>query len=92
LSGLRARLWGDPARQRLDEARKPGISSRISQVAYGHWGTRQAPTETFKQNLEIASQDLKTFRRDLKAFLQALEAYEAKLEAAGAPYTRGRKW
>jgi len=61
-------------------------------VAYGHWGTRQAPTQTYQNNLEIATRDFTQVRGDLEAYFQNLEKYEANLEAAGAPYTRGRKF
>lgn len=92
LAVLRMRLWGDPARQELDESTLPGISGRVGHVAYGHWDTRQAPTENFQKNLEIATRDFAQFRDDVKAYFQELEAFEAALEAAGAPYTRGRKF
>ncbi len=92
LAGLRMRLSGDPVRQNLNESTPPSISGRVGQVAYGHWNTRQAPTATFKNNIEIATRDFVQFWEDLKTFLLDLEKYEAALEAAGAPYTRGRKF
>lgn len=91
-SALQMRLTGDPARQQLNESGVPGISSRVGKVAYGHWSTRQTPTKTYEDNLAIAQQDFAGFREDLRAYFQELEAYEAALEAAGAPYTRGRKF
>jgi photosystem II stability/assembly factor-like uncharacterized protein len=92
LVGLRMRMWGDPARQRLDEANLPGISGRVGYVAYGHWETRQMPTETFKENLRIASRDFAEFEQDLRTYLDEFATFESKLEAAGAPYTKGRKF
>jgi len=91
LADLRMRLWGDPARSGMNESTSPGIQSRVGQVAGGHWSVRQAPTETFRTNLEIASRDFTSFRQDLDQYLQALSAYEDELEAAGAPFTRGRE-
>ena len=92
LSGLQMRLSGDPARQRMNEATAPSISSRVGEVIYGHWETRQMPTEAFRQNIEIAKGDFDGFLRDLKAFFDQLESLEASLEKAGAPYTPGRKF
>lgn len=92
LSGLRMRLSGDPARQRMNEATVPSIGSRVGQVVYGHWETRQMPTQTQKQNIEVARVDFDRFRTDLNAFLGDLESLEAVLEKAGAPYTPGRKY
>lgn len=92
LAELRLRLSGDPVRQGLNESTAPSISGRAGEVAYGHWGTRQAPTKTFQDNLEIAERDFARFREDLRLYLEDLEKYEAALEAAGAPYTRGRRF
>jgi hypothetical protein len=92
LAGLQMRLWGDPIRQGLDESTSPSISGRVQEVAYGHWATRQAPTQTYRDNLELATQDFAPFSEDLRRFLQELETFEASLEAAGAPFTRGRKF
>ncbi|MBT8252808.1 MAG: glycosyl hydrolase [Bacteroidia bacterium] len=92
LSKLRKRLFGDSVLQRLNEAASPSIQSRVGQVIYGHWSTRQNPTETHKRNIDIAQIDFNIFREKLKTYLNDLETYEAELEAAGAPYTPGRKF
>jgi len=91
LADLRMDLYGDPARSRLNEAQSPAISGRVGQVAYGHWDTRQMPTEAYRNNLELATQAFTGFKDDLAVYLQQLEAFEADMEVAGAPYTRGRK-
>jgi hypothetical protein len=92
LAELQKRLQGDPIRQNLNESSIPSIQSRVGEVIYGHWETRQNPTETQKRNIEIAETDFSTFRRDLTSYFSTLEKYEATLEAAGAPYTPGRKF
>jgi hypothetical protein len=92
LAGLRMRLWGDPIRQSFNESTLPSISGRVGHVAYGHWDTRQTPTNSYRNNLEIATLDFAKFSEGLKAYYQDLEKYEASLEAAGAPFTRGRKF
>ena len=85
-------LTGDPARQRMNEATVPSIGSRVGQVIYGHWETRQSPTETQKRDVEIATGDFESFLGDLRSFFGDLEGLEAALEKAGAPYTPGRKF
>ncbi|MEM6378783.1 MAG: glycosyl hydrolase, partial [Bacteroidota bacterium] len=92
VKALELRLWGDPIRSQFSESIQPGINGRVGQVAYGHWETRQAPTATFKRNLEIAQNDFQAFSSDLKSYLKSLEDFEAALEAAGAPFTPGRKF
>ncbi len=92
LTALQTRLWGDPIRQGLDESTLPSISGRVGQVAYGHWSTRQMPTQTYRDNLEVAGRDFTQFKGNLQTYLQDFEKYEAELAAAGAPYTKGRKF
>lgn len=83
-------LNGDRTRGSLNEASSPSISSRVGQVAYGHWSTRQMPTETYKQNLQIAEDGFNAFRGKLLEYMNQLMAFEKAMEAAGAPWTRGR--
>jgi hypothetical protein len=91
LARLKMRLSGDPIRQKMSESTAPSISSRIGQVVYGHWNTRQNPTETHKRNIEIAQNDFEIFKGDLSNYSSELSAYEKTLEKAGAPWTPGRK-
>jgi len=90
LAELRLRLSGDPIRRQLNESTTPSISGRVGQIAYGHWDTRQAPTQTFQNNLDLATSAFAQFETDLKGYLEEVGQYEADLAAAGAPYTRGR--
>ena len=90
LTTLQLRLWGDPIRRQLNESTTPSINGRVGQVAYGHWDTRQAPTQTFQDNLNLAIRDFALFKEDLKHYLEEVTKYEIALEEVGAPYTRGR--
>jgi len=90
LAELRLRLSGDRIRRQLNEATTPSISGRVGQIAYGHWDTRQMPTQTFRNKLDFATRDFTQFEQDLKGYLEEVEQYEADLAAAGAPYTKGR--
>ena len=92
LADLQMRLWGNPILQQKNESTSPSISGRVGQVAYGHWDTRQTPTQTFQDNLGLAMRAFTGFKQDLQTYLQEVEQYEAALEAIGAPYTRGRKF
>ena len=92
LAALQTRLYGDRARGRLSEASAPSINGRLGSAIYQHWQTRQMPTETHRQNVEIAATDFAVLRRDLTAILETdLPALESALEAAGAPWTPGRR-
>ena len=92
LAGLAKRLQGDPARRRLNEPGVPTILGRLSQVAGGHWNTRQAPTETQRSSLGIARDAFATLSAELTDLLEGeLARLEADMEAAGAPWTPGRE-
>jgi hypothetical protein len=91
LGNLRERLSGNPIKNKFNESTVPSIMSRAGSVAYGHWGTRQTPTKTQQQNIQIAKKDFMAFKTDMKAYYNELMQYESKLQAAGAPYTVGRK-
>ncbi|MEM9328309.1 MAG: glycosyl hydrolase, partial [Bacteroidota bacterium] len=91
LAALRRTLNGDRARAQLNESSTPSISGRVGMVIYGHWSTRQNPTATQRQNIEIADEAMKQFKADLAQYLSELAAYEQKLDDAGAPWTRGRR-
>ena len=90
LAALRLVLYGDPIRRSLDENTSPSISNRVGYVIYGHWDTRQTPTRTQEQNIEIAKGDFESFQTDLKTYLVALSKFEEEMVELGAPYTRGR--
>ena len=92
LAGLRLRLMGDRTRGRWNEASVPSILGRIGRVAGGHWDTRQAPTATQQESLDVATTEFAGVAAELAKLLETdLPALEAELEAAGAPWTPGRK-
>ena len=91
LAELRLRLMGDRVRGRMNEASTPSILSRIGRVAGSHWDTRQTPTGTQVQSLDVARSAFASLSNELGRFLSTdLPGLEAELEAAGAPWTPGR--
>ncbi len=92
IADFELRLFGDSIRRRRNEPSTPSILGRIQQVAGGHWETRQPPTSTQQQSLELAREGLTALTRDVATFLETeLANMESALEAAGAPWTPGRK-
>lgn len=87
---LDMRLSGDPILKSKSESIVPSIGSRVQHVAYGHWSTRQMPTKTYQDNLEIAEREFDGFNKDLMNYLKELGEYEEVLDKVGAPYTKGR--
>ena len=83
---------GDRIRGRLNESSVPSILGRVGRVAGGHWDTRQAPTTTQTQSIDIAQDAFDKLSVELSTLLTTdLPALEAELEAAGAPWTPGRR-
>ena len=92
LSDLEVILNGDPERQSRNEPAAPSIRSRLGQTAGGHWGTRQMPTATQREQIRIAGEEFEELAAELKSLVERdLAAFEADLEAAGAPWTPGRR-
>lgn len=92
LADLNKQLSGNPIRQKFNESTKPSINSRVGQVAYGHWNTQQMPTETFKENLNLAQVEFHKLKPAVQSFFEDLEIFESNLKAAGAPHTKGSKF
>ena len=92
LAEMRLRFSGDPIRGRWNEASAPSIQGRVGSVQYGHWNTRQDPTETQKTNIEIAEREFAGFLGEFTTLLNVdLVRLENDLAAAGAPWTPGRR-
>jgi photosystem II stability/assembly factor-like uncharacterized protein len=91
LFNLQTKLMGDRVRQSKDVSTSPSIMGRVGSVIYGHWNTTELPTETQKQNIELAQSEFDQYLQMASAFFNELVAYEAAIERAGAPYTPGRK-
>ncbi len=92
VAGLKLRLQGDPARQKLSESGTPSIGDRVSNVRGGTWETRQMPTATQRRDLAIAEAGLEALERDLKVLITGdLARLEVAFTAAGAPWTPGRR-
>ncbi len=69
----------------------PGITSRVNSVVGGHWRATYGPTNTHRQQYEIAAAAFTEVYDDLRQLIETdLPALEARLEAAGAPWTPGR--
>jgi hypothetical protein len=89
---LGMRLEGDPARQKLSESDIRSISDRIGMVRYGHWDTRQPPTQTQRRDLADAEAGLAKLEHDLKSLILGdVARLESAFTEAGAPWTPGRR-
>ena len=91
LGQLKATLYGDPARQALDESTVPSIAGMVGRVVWGHWYTRQNPTETQQTALSRANAELETLEANVKQLVEVeIMGLEQALARADAPWTPGR--
>jgi hypothetical protein len=92
LGEMRVRFSGDRLRGQWNEPSPPSIQSRLGYAQYGHWSTRQEPTETQRTSFEIAQREFTAFIGDFRRLVEVdLVQLENDLAAAGAPWTPGRK-
>ncbi len=91
LDALRIQLNGDPVRRSLNQSTSPSIAGRAGQAA-SSWATRQAPTGTMRDNLQIAEGEFSSLQPELASLLdREMAAVEQALADAGAPWTPGRR-
>ncbi|MFH1755456.1 MAG: glycosyl hydrolase [Candidatus Latescibacterota bacterium] len=96
LLDLREKMMGDPTKSNRSEPAKDGIMSRLNQIIYGQWSCTSPPTETHKQNYDIAAEEFAGIIDGLRRLIETdLVSLENELDEAGAPWTPGRgipKW
>jgi hypothetical protein len=92
LDEMNLQFSGDPIRGQWNMPSVPSIRGRVGYVQYGHWDTRQEPTETQLTSIEIAEREYGAFIGGLTNLIEVeLIRLEADLAAAGAPWTPGRR-
>lgn len=83
------KLHGDYDRGILNEATSPSVSSRANYIAFTHWNTTQEPTQTMRDNLQIATAEYQALIGTLNKILKEdLSALDKALIEAGAPSSR----
>lgn len=92
LNGLKRRLSGDSAKEKLSEPAPISISGRARLIRFMHWETRQNPTQTMRDSLAAAVAEFGTLKTELATLIDKdLAQLEADMGNAGAPWTPGRK-
>lgn len=92
LEEMNLQFSGDRIRGRWNMPSVPSIRGRLGYVQYGHWDTRQEPTETQRTSFQIAEREFATFLSEFRTLVEVeLVRLEDDLAAAGAPWTPGRR-
>jgi hypothetical protein len=69
----------------------PGIVDRVNIAVGGSLGTTHGPTQTHREQLEIARRQWSAFRAELTTLVEeAVPAMAARLDAMGIRWTTGR--
>ncbi|MCB0282053.1 MAG: glycosyl hydrolase [Calditrichaeota bacterium] len=90
LEDIDNKLNGDDIIRGSSEPVAPAISSRISEIIYGHWTSTSQVTKTHRETYKIAAEEFGPVLAELKTFLNNLEQLEAQAELIGTPITPGR--
>ncbi len=90
IAELSIRLMGDRTLGRFNEPSVPSVLGRAGRLT-SQWDTRQQPTKTQVESLEIAEREFASVLGDARSLIEdTLPELEREAEAAGAPWTPGR--
>jgi photosystem II stability/assembly factor-like uncharacterized protein len=92
LMDINEALNGDPTKPRREEPGYPGLLERLNNAVRGSWSVMTGPTNTHRQNYEIAEQEFSELLPKIRQLVEKdVPELNKKLEAAGAKWTPGRK-
>ena len=92
LLDVQDQLSGDTTRSQRNQTRPPSIEERASVAYFGSLQSTQGPTQTHRQQYEIAADGYREIRKRLKKLIdKELEKLKRTVDQAGIPWTSGRK-
>ena len=89
LHALDTKLNGNPAKREVGEKTRPTVSQRLFVVERTVYRSLYGPTETGKEQLDLATKAMSSLRTRLDAEVAKLREIGAALVAEGAPYVEG---
>jgi len=90
MQDLQVKLNGDSTIANRAESVPMSLTTRISNIVGGSWGSQSPVTGNFRASYAIAAQQLPQVLAEMKAIAADLAALEEELQAQGAPWTPGR--
>ena len=88
---LYRKLVDDEVLAKRNEPTYPSISARVGEVVYGMWSSTSAPTNSYRQNYQIASEEFKPVLETLKKLVEIdLKNIENEMNKLNSPWTPGR--
>ncbi len=90
LLDLQLELSGDDIKASLSHSAVPGIMDRVQSAYFGTLGQTYGPTQTHRQQFDIARNQYDELRPRLLQAIEQTDALGQKLDAAGVKWTSGR--
>lgn len=87
---VRIKLWGDYHKSNRDFETIPGTGYRIENIVSNTWYSTSDPTDTNKEQFELAQQEYAEIRTSLDQIQSGVQTLESKLDSKHIPYTPGR--
>ena len=90
-TAIKRQLTGDETLAKRNENQPPSISDRVNNVIWGYWRSTSEPTQTMRQDYEIAGNAYTKILADQKTMIEKdLPSIEAKMEQLKSPWTPWR--
>ena len=90
LTKINKQINGDALRAKYESVSPISIKERVDQISGSLWSTRSAPTETYKNSLEIVTNSFEPILISLHSSEKEIKQIEAALDKYNVPYTPGR--
>jgi len=87
---IRIGLMGDYHKSKREVETVPGTVMRIENIVWNTWYSTSNPTNTNKEQFELAGEEYALLRKKLDDFRSGIEALETKLDGKNVPYTPHR--
>lgn len=91
LRDMRTVFRSDSSIAKRNEPTPPGLIARVQTVVFGLWDSTSLPTQTMRDQYDIAARLYQPLQAELKTLVdQDLASLEANLNQLNAPWTPGR--
>ncbi len=87
---IRIGLMGDYHKSKREVETVPGTVMRIENIVWNTWYSTSNPTNTNKEQFELAGEEYALLRKKLDDYRSGIEALETKLDGKNVPYTPHR--